>query len=312
MIHVLKPGLQTTVQSRPRFGLRHRGVPSGGAADALSLALANRLVGNSWDAPALEAVLLGPTLKFAQSCCISITGGEVWATLNDTAVSCHECIPISTGDELVIGSVSSGARAYIAFSGGLDIEIVLRSASTNLQAAFGGLNGRALRSGDRLRALGRTAVEVSTPDRLRPRSTGRVALRTCEASDTNLLDQTQQKAFFGTKWQVGHRADRMGIRLSGALLDISSDGRMPSAAVFPGTIQCPEDGVPYLLSVDAGTVGGYPRIGQVARADLHVLGQLRPGDRMLLLRTDPDEAVALLREKHEYWSDWLPSIEEII
>lgn len=312
MIHVLKPGPQTTVQSRPRFGLRHRGVPSGGAADALSLALANRLVGNSWDAPALEAVLLGPTLKFAQSCCISITGGEVWATLNDTAVSCHECIPISTGDELVIGSVLSGARAYIAFSGGLDVEVVLGSASTNTQAAFGGLEGRALRSGDRLRAREHAAAAVSTPSCFRPLSTRSVVLNTCEGAETNLLNEAQQDVFFETKWQVGQRADRMGMRLSGQLLDVTSDGRMPSAAVFPGTIQCPQDGAPYLLSVDAGTVGGYPRIGQVVRADLHMLGQLRPGDRILFRRTDRNDAIALLRDKHKYWSDWLPSIEEII
>lgn len=312
MIHVLKPGLQTTIQSRPRFGLRHRGVPSGGAADTLSLALANRLVGNSWDAPALEAVLVGPSLRFMQSCSISITGGEVTAILNETAINCHECIQISTGDELHVGSVSSGARAYIAFSGGLDVEVVLGSASTNIQAAFGGLEGRALRRGDRLRAREHAAAAAITPSCFRPLSTRSVVLRTCEAAETNLLNEAQQDVFFETKWQVGQRADRMGMRLSGQLLDVMSDGRMPSAAVFPGTIQCPQDGAPYLLSVDAGTVGGYPRIGQVIRADLHMLGQLRPGDRILFLRTNRNDAIALLRDKHEYWSDWLPRIADII
>ena len=57
MISVIKPGTLTTIQSRPRSNLRHRGVPSGGAADPLSLALANRLLGNDWDAPALETTL---------------------------------------------------------------------------------------------------------------------------------------------------------------------------------------------------------------------------------------------------------------
>ena len=312
MIYVLKPGLQTTIQSRPRFGLRHRGVPSGGAADTLSLALANRLVGNSWDAPALESVLVGPSLRFMQSCAISITGGEVMAMLNEAAVNCHECILISPGDELAVGSVSSGARVYIAFSGGLDSEVVLGSASTNIQAAFGGLEGRALRSGDTLRALGLPAAAASTPSRFRPRSTRSVALRTCEAAETNLLNDAHQEVFFETNWHVAQRADRMGMLLSGGFLDVVSDGRMPSAGVFPGTIQCPEDGSPFLLSVDAGTVGGYPRIGQVARADLHMLGQLRPGDRIRFLRTDQNEAVSLLREKHQYWSDWLPDIAEII
>jgi allophanate hydrolase subunit 2 len=87
---------------------------------------------------------------------------------------------------------------------------------------------------------------------------------------------------------------------------------MPSAGVLPGTVQCPEDGVPYLLSVDAGTVGGYPRIAQVARVDRHLLGQLRPGDHLRLLRRQPDEAVDELHAKINYWKDWLPDIASIL
>ena len=104
----------------------------------------------------------------------------------------------------------------------------------------------------------------------------------------------------------------MGLRLDGPALSVSSAGRMPSAAVFPGTIQCPEDGAPYILSVDAGTVGGYPRVAQVARVDRHVLGQLRPGDHLRLLRRDPDEANRELREKVDYWSEWLPDAAQVI
>jgi allophanate hydrolase subunit 2 len=104
----------------------------------------------------------------------------------------------------------------------------------------------------------------------------------------------------------------MGLRLEGPVLNVTSDGRMPSAGAFPGTVQCPEDGVPYLLSVDAGTVGGYPRIAQVARVDRHLLGQLRPGDHLRLLLRDPDEAVEALQAKLDYWRDWLPDIDEIL
>ena len=52
-ITVVKPGLQSTVQSRPRTGMRHLGVPAGGAADPLSLALANKLFCNAWDMAAI-------------------------------------------------------------------------------------------------------------------------------------------------------------------------------------------------------------------------------------------------------------------
>ena len=60
-VTILKPGLQTSLQSRPRTGMRHLGVPASGAADPLSLALANKLVGNAWDVPALEAPLITAT-----------------------------------------------------------------------------------------------------------------------------------------------------------------------------------------------------------------------------------------------------------
>ncbi len=66
-IYVERSGLQTTIQAGPRVGRRHLGVPAAGAADLLSLALANRLVGNPACAPGLEATLTGPLLGFEQT-----------------------------------------------------------------------------------------------------------------------------------------------------------------------------------------------------------------------------------------------------
>lgn len=312
MIEVLKPGTLTTVQSRPRLGLRHRGVPSGGAADALSLALANRLVGNRWDAPALEATLIGPTLRFDAPCSVAVAGGASAVEVNGDAVDVLTTISVKPGDVLSAGAIRSGVRSYVAFAGGLDVPQVLGSASTNLQAEFGGYKGRALVAGDRLAELGTTVAPISTPEAFRIPSSSSVALRTCESTETNKLSAGSREQFFNRNWLVDQRSDRMGIRVEGDALEIQSDGRMPSAAVFPGTVQCPEDGVPYLLSVDAGTVGGYPRIAQVARLDRHLLGQLRPGDRVRFVKTDPDEALVALRAKHDYWREWLPEIEAII
>jgi allophanate hydrolase subunit 2 len=87
---------------------------------------------------------------------------------------------------------------------------------------------------------------------------------------------------------------------------------MPSAAVFPGTLQCPESGVPFLLGIDAQTTGGYPRVLQVARPDRHLIGQLRPGDRLRFLLRTPAEATRDLRLKHAAWRRWLPDIDAIV
>lgn len=310
-ITVLKPGLQTTVQSRPRIGLRHQGVPGGGAADPLSLALANRLVGNAWDAPALEATLLGPALHIDSDCAFAITGASCAATLDGREVASHETVIARAGDELHLGPAQTDARTYIAFAGGIEADNVLGSASTNLQAGFGGHGGRALQSGDVLPVAGGDPPAMETPPEFRMPGSSSRALRTCVAAETGLLDPASIAALFDTNWIVDRRADRMGLRLDGPALHVASAGRMPSAAVFPGTIQCPEDGSPYILSVDAGTVGGYPRIAQVARVDRHVLGQLRPGDHVRLLRRAHDEVVQELRDKIAYWSGWLPDAAQV-
>ena len=311
-ITVIKPGLQSTIQSRPRVGLRHQGVPANGAADPLSLALANRLVGNDWHAPAIEATLLGPTLRFEDNCAFAVTGAPAPLALNGTPVDAHATVLAHAGDELAIGAATSGARMYLAVAGGFVADEILGAASTNLQAAFGGYHGRALQAGDVLEVRGGVAGSMRTPSAFRPPVPSAWALRACVGADAGLLDEKGLQALFDTNWHVDRRADRMGLRLDGPRLAVLSDGRMPSAPVFPGTIQCPEDGAPYILSVDAGTVGGYPRVAQVARVDRHLLGQLRAGDHLRLLRREPDDAVEELRAKIEYWSEWMPDAAEII
>ncbi len=310
-VTVLKSGMQTTLQSRPRTGMRHFGVPCSGAADTLSLALANKLVGNVWDAPALEATLLGPTLRFDRHCAFAVTGATAEITLNGRAVEQQETIFATAGSELAIGAATAGARIYIAVAGGFQGDEVLGSVSTNLQAGFGGCNGRALQQGDVVAVVGGDSVPAKTPKEFRPPMSSSWALRACDAAETPLLDDESGTTLFDTNWVVDRRGDRMGLRLEGPGLTTSSDGRMPSAGVLPGTIQCPEDGAPYILAVDAGTVGGYPRIAQVARLDRHLLGQLRPGDHLRLLRREPDEAVGELRAKIDYWRDWLPDAAEL-
>ena len=81
---------------------------------------------------------------------------------------------------------------------------------------------------------------------------------------------------------------------------------------FPGTLQCPTEGVPFLLGVDAQTTGGYPRVLQVARADRHLLGQMRPGDHLRMLPRQPQDAINELHAKRDYWQRWLPDVGEVL
>src|SRR5260221_3873729 len=60
---VLDPGLHSLIVDNGRPATRSLGVPVGGAADRLSLAFGNGLVGNSPNTSALELTLAGPTLR---------------------------------------------------------------------------------------------------------------------------------------------------------------------------------------------------------------------------------------------------------
>ena len=311
-VTVLKSGLQTTVQSKPRIGMRHLGMSSGGAADPLSLALANRLVGNDRDTPALEATLMGPTLRFDVACAFAVTGGTASVTLNGVPVSLHETLFAEAGEALEIGAVEAGARLYVAIAGGVAANEVLGSTSTDLLAALGGYQGRALEEGDQIAVRPQPAAELRTPDEFVPPMSSSWALRACESFELSELDSRSREKLFDTNWTVGRRADRMGLQLDGPPLASSSTGRMPSAPVFPGTVQCPESGTPFVLSVDAGTVGGYPRVAQIARVDRHLLGQLRPGDHVRFLMRDQAAAIKELRAKLDYWRQWLPDIDRVI
>ncbi len=311
-IHVRKAGLLTTVQAVPRSGQRHIGVPASGPADPLSMALANRLVGNDLMAPALEAALIGPKLDFESEMAFALAGAEAEATLNGESIAFHETIHARPGDSLSVGSVEKGARVYLAFAGGLIADEALGSCSTYLPAAFGGYRGRALADGDVLQSRKARAESLRTPDNFRPPVTARWAIRLCRSAETHRLIEGQLSVLFDTHWAVGRRADRMGLELEGALLEVDTTGRLASAPVFPGTIQCPEEGKPFLLGIDAQTIGGYPRIGQVARADRHLIGQMAPGDHIQFLPRQPQDAVNELRLKHDYWGQWLPGIEAVI
>lgn len=313
-VTVIKPGLQTTVQAGPRTGLRHMGVPASGAADPLSLALANRLVGNALLAPALETTFTGVSLRFESRGFAAVTGAKAKVWLNGERVKRHRTLAIAAGDELEVGPAKVGARNYVALAGGVAVEAVLGSASTYLPAGFGGYQGRALQAGDSL-AVGPSDGDLPrlrTPKQFRPRAGAAWALRACYGPEVDLLTKESRFDLFDTNFTVGNRADRMGLQLRGVRFDVTSGGQLASAPVFPGTIQCPEDGTPFLLSIDAQTIGGYPRVAQVARLDRHLIGQLRPGNHVRLLWRDAASARDELLAKHDYWGEWLPGIGAVI
>ncbi|MBL0965928.1 biotin-dependent carboxyltransferase family protein [Blastomonas sp. UPD001] len=306
---VVKAGLQSSIQAAPFRGLRKLAVPSGGAADGLSLALANRLVGRPLDAAAIE-IALGPAeFRADRAMAVAVTGAPCQVQINGEEAEPHQTLHLEPGDVLAIGRVWAGCRVYLALSAAIEVPEVLGTRSTLIGAGFGGLEGRALADGDVL-ALGEDGDAVPalvTPPELQPFFGHGFVLRVVAGPESDRL-ALGMAALARKRWRVSSRSSRMGLKLQGTPLDLNSAAPIRSGAVFPGIIQCPPDGLPYLIGCEGQTTGGYPRIGQVIRADRHLIGQLAPNATMLLVPVQPDQAEQILHEKLKLWAEWLPGL----
>lgn len=296
-LEVLAGGLQTTVQDLGRFGYRHLGVGVAGALDGYSARVANLLAGNAEGSALLEIALRGPRLRFHQAARIAITGADIDAHADGIAIPGWRQVDVPGGCELVIGPCRHGARAYLAIAGGVQVAAVLGSASTDLRAGFGGMEGRGLAAGDRL-ALGPAAVApvaapVIAPWWLNPQpdldSRHPMPIRVLPGRDA-VVPAT---ALCAHAWRVSAQGNRQGLRLQGAPLAAADPAERLSEPVAPGTVQLPPDGEPIVLLAEAQTIGGYPRIGHVIGADMPRLAQLRAGDAVRFEMTDAPTARAL-------------------
>jgi biotin-dependent carboxylase-like uncharacterized protein len=310
---VLAPGLLTTIQDAGRRGFEHLGVPRSGAADVEALAVANILVGNERGDAALECTLLGPRLRVARSITIAIAGADFGAVVEPDA---RRLEPMRTyrlheGDvlDLVGEGGPTGCRAYVAVAGGIEVPIVLGSRSTSLVGAFGGFDGRPLRSGDTVLAASEEGSGEEPAQREWPKSLATPTRRddlvrhpvrvVGESSDT-------LAGLLATTWTVSAESDRRGLRLDveagpGILSGHVAD--RPSHGVVPGSIQIAPSGQPLVLMPDAGTTGGYPVIAVVASVDLPLLGQLVPGTALRFEAIGLDAARAALADRDRMLAD---------
>ena len=276
------------------------------------MALANRLVGNQALAAALESTLTGMTIRFVADSFVAITGAVSTCTLNGNTVPQHRSLRVQRDDILDVGAAQIGVRSYLAFAGGLVADVVFDSASTYLPAEFGGFQGRALAKGDVLATLDSAANGslMKTPPEFQPAMQKAWTLRAGRSVET--LSLVNSERLFTQKFGISSRNDRMGIKLEGERFETRAGGEMPSVPVFPGSVQCPQDGSLFILGVDSGTTGGYPRVAKIARLDLHMLGQLRPGNSLRFIERKDEDAARELKEKHAYWQRWLPDVANVI
>jgi len=301
---VIKPGLLTTIQDLGRPGYFHLGIPEGGAMDRAALRIANMLVGNPEDAAGLEAVFMGPELKFNDDAVIAITGAEMPVFLDGEARSGWASFPVRAGQTLKFGFLKTGARIYIAIAGGIDTPPALGSRSTYPIGALGGFEGRALAAGD--------VVPVGTPATDTPARTldqslllqlpKPVELRVLPGLYWHRLTEASQAQFFDDEWKVAPEADRMGYRFRGGNPVEFVEREQPFGAGSDpsnivdgcysyGSIQIPGGTEPIVLHRDAVSGGGYFTIGAIISADMDLIGQLQPNTTVRFRQVDMPAAL---------------------
>jgi antagonist of KipI len=303
-ISVVKPGMLTTVQDTGRWGFQSRGVPVAGPMDPVAHRLANALAGNDRDAALLEITLLGPELAFEDERIIAVAGADFELALDGRPVPSGAPFTVSAGSRLRFGARRSGARAYMAVSGGIAVMPVLGSRSTHLISRMGGVDGRALSAGDRLplgprpRTLrlggSRTQAAQRTLVETRESSADAARIRVLPGPQADYFAPGALTELQSAPYTIAPNSDRMGFRLEGPRLTHARGADIISDATPLGVLQVPASGQPILLMADRQTTGGYPKIATVISADLTVAGQLAPADTIVFHICTPRDAVAAL------------------
>ncbi|HET6572041.1 MAG TPA: biotin-dependent carboxyltransferase family protein [Fimbriiglobus sp.] len=300
---VLDPGPYSLLVDRGRPASRSLGVPVGGAADRAALALGNALIGNPPDAVALELTLAGPTLRAEHP-----TAGVVFGAPFTGPVLAGTTFQLQPGDVLKIGGTPEGVRGYLCVAGGFNAPTVLGSRSALETIRAGDVLDCAPSSATPGRSLPFLSSHPLTPSPPHPLTPSLPNALTLRALDGPQADWFPDGRFFETTYTVTPASNRMGLRLAGEPLT-RKPGELVSEPVAPGAVQVTNDGLPVVLGVDGQTIGGYPKVAHVIRADLDALAQLRPGTTVRFKRVSPDEAEAAARERAEWLREWLTRLE---
>jgi len=308
-IKVIQPGLATTIQDLGRPGYYHLGIPLSGGMDRLALRSANMLVGNDEGAAVLEAVFMGPELEFTQDATVAVTGADMPIKLDGELRDGWTSFKVKKGQILSFDYLKTGARIYIAVSGGIDVPLALGSRSTYAIGAFGGLNGRPIQAGDELPVGKASGAKEgrSVAENMRRKPGATAELRALPGLYWHRITEQSGKNFFDDTWKVAPEADRMGYRFRGgrSLEFVDREppfgaGSDPSNIVdgcYPyGSIQVPGGTEPIVLHRDAVSGGGYFMVGTVISADMDLIGQLQPHTSAKFIKVDMEGA---LKARHD-------------
>lgn len=271
---VREAGPLTTVQDRGRVGLAHLGVPRAGALDPVAAALSHRLLGNPPDAALLEVTLGRFVATVTGGRWVVVTGAPGPVTVDGRRVAHAEPVWVPDGGELALAAPTTGVRRYVGVTGGIDVDPVLGSRSTDTLAWVGPprvVDGAQL-------PLGEAAGRPQPHDTPRPPAPG--ALRVHPGPRADWFGPDAVAALCAAAYTVRGESNRIGLRLDGPALQRVRTGELASEGMVVGAVQVPPEGTPVVFLADHPPTGGYPVVAVVDLDDLWQCAQLRPGDEV--------------------------------
>ena len=265
------------VQDNGRPGQAAIGVGRSGAADRSSYALANRLVGNAAGAAALEVALGGLEVEaVGGTAWLVVAGAPAPLLVDGRPEPTGAVLALRPGNRLTLGVPASGLRSYVAVRGGVDARRVLGSRSRD---TLGGLGPAPLAAGDELPVGDAVADDIRVDAVPASRYDERPVLRVVRGPRDDWV--RDPGVLTATAWTVAPDSDRVGVRLTGARIDLADPSRqLPSEGATRGAVQVPPGGEPVVFGPDHPVTGGYPVVAVVVDEDTDRLAQLRPGEEV--------------------------------
>jgi biotin-dependent carboxylase-like uncharacterized protein len=279
-LEILRTGPLALVEDLGRPGLAHLGVTRSGAADRRSHALANRLVANPTDRATIEVTFGGLTARVrGGDIAIAVTGADTDPSVNGIPFGINSIQYAHDGQVISLSQPHHGLRTYLAVRGGIDVEPVFGSRSSDV---LGGIGPQPLQPGDVL-PVGEHSTDFPELDQ------APVASFTEDPIEINVVPGprddwfTDPDALVHSEWVASDRSDRVGMRLDGQPLEQRwPDRQLPIEGTTRGAIQVPPDGLPVILGPDHPVTGSYPVIGVVTDHDIDRVAQVRPGQHVRL------------------------------
>ncbi|EGX58320.1 antagonist of KipI [Streptomyces zinciresistens K42] len=271
---MVRVGALATVQDLGRPGHARLGVPRSGALDAPAAALVNRLVGNAPEAAVLDTTLNGCTVRPRRAVTVAVGGAPCRVTVDGRPAAWGTAVRVPAGALLDVGPADAGVRGCLAVSGGIAVEPVLGSRSTDLLSGLGPaplIDGTVLPLG--LPAAPHGRVDVA-PQPAPPRE---LVLRVTPGPREDWFTRAAVRTFTSRAYRVSASGNRIGLRTEGPALERAVTRELPSEGMVLGAVQVPPDGRPVVFLADHPTTGGYPGIAVVRAADLPAAAQAVPG-----------------------------------